>query len=134
MTYKPDVPFSGPAYDVYWRYNDAANAYQRSYGTTAANLSSGVQISATNVVVEQVSVTPSQFTEDETGTKENLIGTVGTGPAIVCRQRSCVVGTWSRPTLADVTRYLDPAGNPIPLAPGNTWVELEPNTQKPATS
>lgn len=128
------VPFSGPAYDVFWKWNAATSAYLRFYGTAPANLSSGAQISATNVVVEQVSVTPSQFVEDETGTKENLIGTVGTGTAIVCRQGACVQGTWSRPTLADVTKYLDPSGAQIPLAPGNTWVELEPNTQKPATS
>ena len=128
------VPFSGPAYDVYWRWNAATGVYLRSYGTAPANLSSGAQISATNIVVEQVSVTPSQYVEDETGTKENLIGTVGTGTAIVCRQGACVQGTWNRPTLADMTRYLDPAGNQIPLAQGNTWVELEPNTQKPATS
>lgn len=128
------VPFSGPDYDVVWKYDAPSGTYQRSYGTKPANLSTGVQIAATNVVVEQVSVTPSQYTEDITGSKENLIGTVGTGKAMVCSLGTCVVGTWSRPTPGDVTKYLDPAGNQIPFTPGNAWVELEPNSQKPAAS
>ncbi len=128
------VPFSGPDYDVVWKYDAASGLYQRNDGTRAASLSTGAQITARNVVVEQVSVTPSQFVEDAGGGHENLIGTVGTGHAIVCSLGACVVGTWSRPALADVTKYLDPAGNQIALTPGNTWVELEPNTQKPATS
>jgi len=35
---------------------------------------------------------------------------------------------WSRPTLKDITKFLDPSGNVIPLAPGNTWVELLPDS------
>ena len=128
------VPFSGPDYDVFWKWDAASSTYHRFIGTRPSNAASGAQISARNVVVEQVSVTPSRYVEDATGNKENLIGTVGTGVAIVCSSAKCVTGTWSRPALGDITRYLDASGNPIPLTPGNTWVELEPNTQKPSAS
>ena len=128
------VPFSGPDYDVVWQWNAAGGAYLRNYGSTPARLASGAQISTQNVVVEQVSVMPSQYVEDAGGGRQNLVGTIGTGPAIVCRLGGCVRGTWTRATRADITRYNDPAGNQIPLAPGTTWVELEPNSQKPATS
>ena len=127
------VPFSGPDYDVVWQWN-TAGAYLRNYGSTPARLASGAQISTQNVVVQQVSVVPSQYVEDAGGGRQNLIGTIGTGPAIVCRLGACVGGTWTRATRADVTRYDDPAGHQIPLAPGTTWVELEPNSQRPATS
>jgi hypothetical protein len=129
-----NAPFSGPSYNPTWTWNASTGTYQRSYGSTPDKLSSGTQISATNVVIQLVSVTVSQYVEDSTGTHENLIGTVGTGKAIVCRLGTCVTGTWSRPSLSSVTQYLDPSGGAIPLAPGNTWVELEPNTQTPTIS
>jgi hypothetical protein len=33
-------------------------------------------------------------------------------------------GTWSRPTLSDVTVYTLDDGTVIPLGPGATWIEL----------
>jgi hypothetical protein len=128
------VPFSGPDYDVVWKYDPATGLYRRNIGTKASNLSTGAQITARNIVVESVSVTPSQYIEDAGGSHENLIGVTGSSKAVVCSLGVCVLGTWSRPTLADVTKYLDPAGNQIPLTPGNTWVELQPNIQKTSTS
>ena len=128
------MPFSGPDYDVVWKYDAASGLYHRNIGTQPSNLSTGAPITARNIVVQAVSVTPSKYIEDAGGSHENLIGVTGSAPAIVCSLGSCVLGKWSRPALADITKYLDPAGNQIPLTPGNTWVELEPNNQKPATS
>ena len=128
------TPFSGPSYNPTWTWNASAGAYLRSYGSAPAKLATGAQISATNVVVQAVPVTTSQYIEDAGGSHENLIGTVGTGKAVVCRLGACVTGTWSRPSLSSATQYLDPSGSPIPLQPGNTWVELEPNTQTPSIS
>lgn len=129
-----NVPFSSAAYNPTWTWNAATAAYLRSYGAAPHKLTDGSQIKATNVVIQLVSVTPSQYAEDITGTKENLVGTTGTGKAIVCRLGACVTGTWSRPSLSTVTQYLDPSGAQIPLAPGPTWVELEPNNQTPSMS
>ena len=128
------VAFSGPAYNPTWTWNATQGVYLRSYGSSPAKLADGSPIQAANIVIQSVSVTPSQYTEDPTGTKENLVGTVGTGKAVVCRLGACVTGTWSRPSLTQVTQYLDPSGAQIPLNPGSTWVELEPNTQTPSMS
>jgi len=50
------------------------------------------------------------------------------GTATVFRNGVAIPATWHRTTLASPTQYLDAAGNPIPMAPGQTWVELVPNT------
>jgi hypothetical protein len=44
-----------------------------------------------------------------------------------------IIGTWKRDSLKDLTKYYDAQGNEVSLLPGNTWVELFPNTL-PVTS
>jgi hypothetical protein len=128
------VPFSGPSYNPTWTWSASSGTYLRSYGGAPADLTDGSQMAAANVVVMAVSVTPSQYVEDPTGAHENLVGTTGTGKAVVCRDGSCVTGTWARASTTAPIQYLDASSNPIPFQPGNTWVELEPNTQTPSFS
>ena len=52
----------------------------------------------------------------------------GTGKAYVFRGGKMIAGTWRRSSLKDITKFVDARGNVIPLAPGNTWVELLPQT------
>jgi hypothetical protein len=49
---------------------------------------------------------------------------VGEGEAWVLTGGKLVRGRWVRPDAGAVTQYLDAAGQPIPLKPGRTWVEL----------
>jgi Protein of unknown function (DUF3048) C-terminal domain len=88
----------------------------------------GGQIKATNVIVMKVVEYASPYVEHPTGAHQNLLTLTGSGPAQVFRGGSVVDGTWSRPGLSDKTRYLDVAGQPIPLRPGTTWIELVPST------
>jgi len=71
---------------------------------------------------------PSPYVEDATGAHENLLVLTGSGPAQIFRNGAVITGIWSRSDLAQHTQYLDSAGNPIALSPGNTWVELVPTT------
>ncbi|MCW3042017.1 MAG: hypothetical protein JWL57_175 [Actinobacteria bacterium] len=112
--------------DVVWKWDPASSTYKRYYGATPANDSAGKQISTTNVIVQSVPVTMSTFIEDPSGSHQPIATLIGSGAAYVCRVGTCVKGTWSRPSAADVTKYLDASGAPIPLAPGATWVELAP--------
>jgi hypothetical protein len=98
-----------------------------------AGAAEGGLLTATNVIVMSVIVYPSSYVEDATGAHEYLAVLTGSGPVEVLRDGVMVGGTWNRPALSDVTRYLDPAGRPIPLAVGNTWVEVVP-TQVTVTS
>ena len=37
-----------------------------------------------------------------------------------------IPGTWERNSLGDVTEFRTKDGEPIPLVPGQTWIELYP--------
>jgi hypothetical protein len=50
------------------------------------------------------------------------------GKAIVFRGGTEISGTWSRAALGSPTEFVTASGAPIPLQPGQTWVELVPNT------
>jgi len=126
------LPFSNFS-DVVWRWDAGTSMFLRSYGTLPAKLANGSQISANNVVVQMVDVTPSQYKEDPTGAKQNLVAMIATGkPAIVFRNGVGVKGVWNRATPDQPTQFVDTAGKVIPLAPGTTWVELVPS-DKPVT-
>lgn len=49
---------------------------------------------------------------------------VGSGEAWVFTDGHVVKGTWSRPTAADTTQYLDGNGQEILVLPGQIWIEL----------
>jgi hypothetical protein len=115
--------------DLTWTWQPQTKTWLRSYADTGlANLGDGGTITATNVVVMKVVIYPSQYVEDPTGTHENLLVLTGSGPLQVFRNGAVINGTWNRPTLAHLTQLLDARGHPIPLAPGQTWVELVPTT------
>ena len=121
------IGFSGYS-DVYWRWDATAGVYQRYYGSSPAMQSNGTIISSPNVIVESVPVAMSWWIEDSSGSHQPIPNLVGTGNALVCRQGTCVSGTWNRPSLSDVTQYLTATGTVVPLVPGQTWVELAPSS------
>lgn len=120
------LPFSGSS-DVYWKWNGKKKAWLRSHGTVPHTLSDGSQVQATNVVVQVVRTVLTDITDANGMPSPEVIAT-GTGKAYVFRNGKVIVGTWSRPSLSDITVFRDATGTEIPLAPGNTWVELLPNT------
>jgi hypothetical protein len=52
----------------------------------------------------------------------------------VFRNGRVIHGTWSRPTLGDLTVYRNAKGDTIGLAPGTTWIELLPNDKTPVVT
>ena len=115
--------------DLTWTWQPSTGVYSRSYSDTGpATLGGGGQITASNVVVMHVVMYPSQYVEDPTGIHENLLTLTGSGPVQVLRNGAVISGTWRRPSLSDLTTYVDGSGNPISLSPGITWVELVPTT------
>lgn len=141
FTFGPPVAGATPASSVHisyvysnltWTWNPATGLWQRSYDDVGdvgpATTGGGRQITAANVVVMHVVEYPSQYVEDPTGAHENLLTLTGSGPAQVFRNGVEFSGSWVRPSLSDVTRYVTASGQTITLRPGNTWVELVPTT------
>jgi Protein of unknown function (DUF3048) C-terminal domain len=52
----------------------------------------------------------------------------GSGPLRVLRNGVEITGTWQRAALSDPTSLVAGNGNTIDLAPGNTWVEIVPDS------
>jgi DUF3048 family protein len=143
FTYDPSVPHPSKkvsfahldfsySSDVYWRWNAKRQVWLRFHGTVPHTLEGGVQVSAKNVVVQMVKIIyPGQ--KDVLGTPSPEAVSVGTGKAYVFRNGRMVVGKWVRPSTSDVTKFETKSGDVIPLAPGNTWVELFPQNLKVQT-
>lgn len=51
---------------------------------------------------------------------------VGEGDAWVLTDGRLIEARWSRPNLEQPTRYTTPAGDPVGLTPGRTWVAIAP--------
>jgi len=56
---------------------------------------------------------------------------IGRGRAWLLRDGRLVAGTWRRSAPAQPLRVLGQDGQPLPLRPGRTWVELLPSTEPP---
>jgi hypothetical protein len=129
------IPFSNTS-PVVWRYDQQRQAYQRFYGFSPDRLANGAQNTASNVIVQFVQLTYGPWLENEQGGLEvqaNLDDNAS-GPALVYRDGVAVAGSWQRSTPSQPTQYLTSTGQPIPLRPGPTWVELVPTTVQVTTS
>ncbi len=120
------IPFSTSS-DVFWHWSQSKGLWMRSYGSEPATYSDGMQMGATNVVIQMVKVIMTDIT-DVNGVHSPEVVSTGSGTCWVLRNGRMVKGTWSRASSSDVTVYRDARGNQIPLGPGRTWVELVPNT------
>ncbi len=110
---------------VTWTYSAATGVWSRIQNGSPDLDSAGRQITATNVIVQ-----PVQYTTSATGYESGVFTIIpegqliGTGPVWVLSGGRVVQGTWARTSLTSPATYTDSAGQPIALAPGNTWVEL----------
>jgi DUF3048 family protein len=120
------LPFSQYS-DVLWKWDSSRAAWMRFHGTVPHTYSDGSQVNAKNVVVQVVKVTLTDIT-DVNGVRSPEVVATGRGKAYLFRNGKMITGTWSRPTLSDVTKFLDKKGRQVQLDPGNTWVELFPHT------
>ncbi len=137
FTYSTAVPSGSPATTVhipfsvyspaYWHYDASTGQYLLDYGSSPAMLTSGRQISTTNIVVQKVQIHLGPWLENNLGGYEVEATLTGSGPLEVFRNGVGVAGTWQRATLMNRTRLVASDGATIPLAPGRTWVELVPS-------
>jgi Protein of unknown function (DUF3048) N-terminal domain/Protein of unknown function (DUF3048) C-terminal domain len=119
-----------PVANVFWKYRNNRDAYLRFHDEDSHQLEDGSQVMATNVVVMLVDRDDTRIT-DAAGNPVPNFDLVGRGDLLVFRNGKVIQGKWERPSEDDVTQLLDRQGDEIPLAPGQTWVELFP-TDAPA--
>jgi hypothetical protein len=124
------IDFSGTS-DVTWDYDATTQQFERFYnGTTPDMLADGVQNAAANIVVQYVAISYGPWLENSEGGLEVQAALYpnASGQAQIFRNGVEIAGTWRRSTLGSPTQYVTAAGTTISLKPGQTWVELVPNT------
>jgi hypothetical protein len=117
--------FKGAA-DHRYTYDAASSSYLRFQGVNQAfGIEGAGQAKAVNLIFQKVKPISGALVDFQV---------VGSGEAIVMSGGASVKGTWTRPTMNAATKFLDAAGNPIKLRPGNTWIHLIPEGQAIAPS
>ena len=125
-----NIDFSGTS-NVTWKWDKATDTFLRYYnGTTADMLADNVQNAAANVIVQYVQISYGPWLENSEGGLEVQADLYpdASGTAVVYRNGYAIPATWHRSTLASPTQFVNAFGVPIPMEPGQTWVELVPNT------
>ncbi len=138
FTYGPIDPAARRAHRVYMSWPAASalwtwshRAWLRTQDGSPDMLTSGEQISATNVVILGVDIASTGL-HDVLGAPSPLDVTIGTNPAWVLRDGKVIRGTWSRKAIKDEITLKDANGHVIALSPGRTWVELLPRPRTPS--
>jgi hypothetical protein len=109
-----------------WTWSAPDGKWLRAEGGTPSVDSDGTPLRAANVVVLRVDVVATGGV-DPAGNPVPETLLEGTGEALVATGGATMPVTWVKNGVADPLVLRDPAGNPVRLAPGNTWVELVPN-------
>lgn len=79
------------------------------------------RVGASTVIIQHVKIRDS-VVRDAAGNPSPVAETVGSGSMLMLRDGKSFEGRWERPSPEAATRYTDPAGTPLPAAPGQIWV------------
>jgi hypothetical protein len=125
-----NIPYPHRDMVVDYRYDPDVGAYLRwDGGVPHVDAASGEQITATNVVVIYANHVDTDIYEDEPRRNHPSVQIQlwGTGPAVVFRDGLAFEGLWARPNRDEMVVFRDTTGQiPIPLKPGNLWIQLAP--------
>lgn len=114
-----------PATSAYWLFNNGR--YLRwSDGEPHLDGSTNAQLSFRNVVVVSANHVDTLIIEDTNGSPSIEIQIWGEGPVTVFRDGVRIDGRWTRTDPAHMLTFTDMEGNPLPLAPGNTFFHMVP--------
>jgi hypothetical protein len=113
---------------VDWAYDAAQGRYLRSVqGKPHLEGLTQEQITAQNVVVLYAEHKKTDIVEDSLGSTAIDIVLDGSGRVQVIRDGVVIEGRWERQAQDRPIRYLaEQGGVPIPLKPGQTWIQLVP--------
>jgi hypothetical protein len=129
--------FGWPASSAAWTWDVASQTWKRTQDRTPDVDQSGQQVAVPNVVIQSVTYVADGVAGGEGVNPPPTIPKavlVGQGEAWVLTGGKVIKGQWSRPSPGVATQYTDATGAPIPLAPGQSWVELIPAGTVPAVS
>jgi len=109
-----------PGVSASYQWDSGSRTWKRSTDGRPHMLEGGAQIAPRNVIVQY---TPySGFAADR---KVRFPEVVGSGDALVFVGGTMVKAKWTKSGPGAVTTFVDSAGAPVPLAPGQTFIHLQ---------
>ena len=118
-------------YSAIW--SEEQSRWLLSHNNSLDVAESGVVLGPTTLVIQMVSITPSEY-KDKVGGVTPFSQTVGTGKAYVLRDGQRFVTTWSRASSEVGTTFTLPNGTVMQFDPGQVWIALtdrEPDFTSP---
>ena len=113
-----------PGVRASYQWDPGSTTWKRSTDGRPHMLEGGAQLAPRNIIVQYTPYVG--FPQDR---KVRYPEVVGTGDALIYVAGTQVKAKWTKSSPTSVTTYVDSAGAPVPLAPGQTWVHLqEPNS------
>jgi len=109
---------------VDFRWEPTISKYVRMIDGQHLMAADGKLVAATNILVQTCQVTVNPNDVDVEGNASRYTHTIGSGVIVLYRNGKKIVGRWSRSSANAATRYVDSAGRPLYMAPGNTIVAL----------
>lgn len=123
------IDFSGGT-DVIWKWDPKSHTWLHTYlGAPDLDTMTGKQVATSNIVVEIAHYSVGPYIESAGGSGDIESQLIGRGSGYVLRQGAVVPITWHRPFALSPMTFTDPAGQPVTLIPGRTWVEIVPSVQ-----
>lgn len=121
------VDFSGPLFQVTYKYDPKTNTYGRSVaGVAAKDKNTGIQIAPKNVIVEYTSISPYVNAAGEQAVR--IATTSGSG--VLFQDGKSTPINWNKASRSTRTVYTDTTGKEIQLNRGQTWIETVPQDMK----
>jgi len=95
-------------------------------GEIHLDANTGTQLSFKNIVVVAANHVDTDIFEDTNNNPSIEIQIWGTGPVSIFRDGQRFDGIWKREYPNHMLAFYNPTGNPLPLAPGNTFFQIVP--------
>lgn len=112
----------GGSYDVNYIYNEEGKYYERTNGgVLQTDANTDRTLTTRNIIVQHVP--PGIYIE---GKGRVNFSVTGEGVVEIFRNGVLTKGIWKKVDRLDRTRFYDETGKEIPLARGNSWVEIVP--------
>ena len=130
-TSKAVMHWPAATYSATWSNDDSRWLLSHNNSVNVAD--SGVVLGPTTLVIQLVSITPSEY-GDKFGGVTPFSQTVGTGKAYVLRDGQRFVTTWNRASADDGTTFSFADGTVMNFDPGQIWIALtdqEPDFTSP---
>jgi hypothetical protein len=119
------IPYPRQTSEATWVYDSQSGRYLRFTAGEPMMDFNGEQISAANVIIYFAEHQPTDIVEDSNGATSIRIIVNGLGSAWLARDGKLLKGNWQTEG-RETPVFMFNNSQPMPLKPGNTWVEVVP--------